>query len=87
MNSQSFPVAASNIEINEVADGYVVHQAERGRVHYLNNTAAVILELCNGKNAEAQMPGLLQTAFQLDRMPDADVRECLAMLRAEGLVL
>jgi hypothetical protein len=50
-------VKAPDLEINGAADGYIVYQPDRDRVHYLNQT---VLELCNGRNAEADLPELLR---------------------------
>jgi hypothetical protein len=80
------PKTTEGLEINAVADGYVVYQADRDRVHYLNQTAALILELCNGRNAAARFPELLQSAFDLPDAPAEEVEECLRTLRTEGLV-
>jgi hypothetical protein len=81
-----FPQLAPGLEVNQVADGYIVHQPDRGRVHYLNHTAAIVMELCNGRSAEAELPGLLQLAYGLSAPPAEDVAECLDNLRREGLV-
>jgi hypothetical protein len=80
------PVRAPDLELNEVADGYIIYQPDRDRVHYLNQTAAVLLELCNGKNAEADMPGLLRLAWDLPEPPVEEVAVCLEALRNEGLI-
>jgi hypothetical protein len=42
-DTRSNPVAAPDLEINAVSDGYVVYQPGRDRVHYLNQTAALLL--------------------------------------------
>lgn len=80
------PKLASGVEINKVADGYIVYQPARDRVHYLNHTATIVLELCNGKNSPAEIAGLLQTAYELPTSPEAEVSACLQQLLAEGLV-
>ncbi|MBV8118803.1 MAG: PqqD family protein [Alphaproteobacteria bacterium] len=80
------PVMAPDLEINEVADGYIVYQADRDRVHYLNQTAALVFELCNGRNAEADMPELLRLAWDLSEAPFEEVADCLKALRKEGLI-
>lgn len=82
-----FPKTAEGLEINAVADGYVIYHSEQDRVHYLNPTAALVLELCNGRNAESVLPELLQSAFGLSAPPTAEVETCLKTLRTEGLVL
>jgi hypothetical protein len=80
------PTRVSDIEINEVADGYIVYQRAADRVHYLNHTAAILLELCNGKSALSELPQLLREAFDLSSPPAAEVRECLDQLLREGLI-
>lgn len=80
------PVKAPDLKINEVADGYIVYQPDRDRVHYLNQTAALVLELCNGRNAEADLPDLLQLAWDLPAPPVEEVAECLKLLSIEGLI-
>jgi hypothetical protein len=81
------PVRAPDLEINEVADGYIVYQPDRDRVHYLNQTAALVLELCNGRNAEADLPELLRLAWDLPVPPVEEVAECLETMRKEGLII
>ena len=80
------PMMAPDLEFNEVADGYIVYQPDRDRVHYLNQTAAVVLELCNGQNAEAEIPELLRLAWDLPEPPVEEVADCLEGLRKEGLI-
>ena len=80
------PKLVSGIEINKVADGYIVYQPSRDRVHYLNHTATIVLELCNGENSPAEIAGLLQSAYDLPQAPEAEVAACLKQLTSEGLV-
>jgi len=80
------PETASGLETSEVADGYIVYQPAADRVHYLNHTAAILLELCNGKNRVADMPELMRLAFDLSSPPIEEVRECLDQLIREGLI-
>jgi hypothetical protein len=80
------PRRSDGIDVNEVADGYVVYDPERDRVHYLNHTAALVLEFCTGENEPDEIVRMVQAAYDLPDAPDTEVRECLAQLRAEGLV-
>ncbi len=80
------PKVAPGLEINKVADGYIVYQPSRDRVHYLNHTATIVLELCDGKNSAAEIAGLLRSAYNMPNAPDAEVAACLQQLAGEGLV-
>ena len=76
-----------DIEINEVADGFIVYHPSRDRVHYLNQTAAIVLEFCTGENDVGQIVHLLQAAYDLPEPPEIEIGECLAQLSEEGLVI
>ena len=80
------PVMAPELEINTVADGYIVYQPDRNKVHHLNPTAVLLLELCNGRNSEADLPRLVQMAYDLAEPPVKEVAACLETLRKEGLI-
>jgi hypothetical protein len=84
--SEQCPKQVEGLEIHEVADGYVVYQHDRDRVHYLNKTAALILELCNERNSKQQIGELLQQAFDLPELPEEDFRKTMDSLVNEGLV-
>jgi hypothetical protein len=86
MTENHNPVMTSGLEINTVADGYIVYQPDRDKVHYLNQTAALVFELCNGRNPEADLPRLVQLAYDLPEPPVEEVRECLQTLVKEGLI-
>jgi len=80
------PDKAAGLEINPVTDGYIIYQADRDRVHYLNQTAALVFELCNGRNALDDLVGLVRQAWQLASPPVEEVTECLDALRQAGLI-
>jgi hypothetical protein len=86
MDWSHVPKQVDGIEVNPVADGYVLYQADRDRVHYLNPTAVLVLEMCNGRVRAEEIPGLLKDAYDLAEPPTAEVAECLAKLLDEGLV-
>ena len=80
------PTVVAGLEISLVADGSVVYDPERDRVHYLNQTAAVVFELCSGENEPGDMARVLQLAYGLEEPPEAEVRACLEQLSREGLI-
>jgi hypothetical protein len=80
------PRRAAGVELSEVTDGFLVYQPERDRVHYLNATAALLLEICDGSLAASDLPPFLAAAFSLAEPPRDEVASCLATLLAEGLL-
>jgi hypothetical protein len=84
--SSERPRQVDELEVNFVGDGYVVYDRGQRRMHSLNNTAALVFELCTGENDERDIARLLQRAYDLEAAPDAEVRECLASLAKEQLI-
>jgi PqqD family protein of HPr-rel-A system len=80
------PARTMEIEVDEVAGGCVVYHPARDRVHYLNHTAALVLELCTGEASPAEIARMLQVAYELPAAPEDEISECLEQLREEGLV-
>ncbi|QEN85623.1 PqqD family protein [Labrys sp. KNU-23] len=75
-----------DVESNELPDGYVVHDRARDKVHFLNLTAAILFELCNGRNTVTAMEEFLQKHFDLPHAPTTEVESCLADLQSQGLI-
>ena len=82
-----FPVLAKNIDINPVEDGYVIYQHEKGKVHYLNHTAVLILELCTGNNSVETIIQLILETFDLAETAKQGVKDCLTSLEKEGIIV
>jgi PqqD family protein of HPr-rel-A system len=80
------PVRSEAIEINPVDDGYVVYDPDSDRVHFLNHTAAVVLELCTGTNSLADIAAGVRGAYGLADSLETQVSECVGKLRAERMV-
>lgn len=80
------PRAKAGLEIVPAEDGYVVYDSTRDRIHHLNHTAALVLELCTGANSAEDIGRALQAAYELEAPPEAEARDCLAGLRGEGLI-
>jgi hypothetical protein len=78
---------APGIEIREAPDGLVVYDASRDRLHYLNPTAALLLESCDGTLPAVELPAMLAAAFDLAAPPIAEVESCLATLLDQGLLV
>jgi Coenzyme PQQ synthesis protein D (PqqD) len=80
------PRRLNGVKLEPVADGFIVHLPEKEQVHYLNNTAAIILELCDGQLSAGQIAAALQELYDLPEPPVAEVGECLETLRKQVLV-
>lgn len=83
---QANPTSVDGVEVIPTADGYVIYDESRDRIHYLNHTAALVLEFCTGENTAEEIVALLQKAYDLPDPPEEETRECLEQLRAEGLL-
>jgi Coenzyme PQQ synthesis protein D (PqqD) len=75
-----------DFEVSQVDDGYVVYHEARDRVHYLNHTAALVLEHCTGENETADIVRIMQRTYDLTEPPEEEIGECIEQLRQEGLV-
>ncbi|HTP49041.1 MAG TPA: PqqD family protein [Casimicrobiaceae bacterium] len=78
---------APGIELREVTDGFVAYDPRRDRLHFLNSTAAMLLESCDGKLRAGELAQLLASAFELQQPPLDEVANCLDRLVAEGLLI
>ena len=57
------------LEVTGVPDGYVLYDEGRERVHYLNPTAALVYELCDGSRSVADIRSFMRDAYDLDEAP------------------
>jgi hypothetical protein len=80
------PRRAEGVTLQEIADGFMAHDPAHGRVHYLNPTAAIVLELCDGATSAAAIAAELGALYALPAPPLEQVAECLVALRQEQLV-
>ena len=78
---------ANHLDVHEVPDGYIVYQTDRDRVHYLNKTAAIDFELCDGKLEQEEIVARVAMAFDLGPSAHDEIRSGLNKLLKEGLVL
>ncbi len=77
----------ATLQINRLEDGCVIYQPEQDRVHFLNQTAAIVLELCDGHH-----DGLAIAAQVAEHLgPHATARkvscDILQRFLAEGLIM
>ena len=80
------PTKAAGLEIHPEADGYVVYQAARDKVHFLNHTAVFVLELCDGVHSAAEIKGIFRGMFPSSEDPERDVDGILGRFVEEELI-
>lgn len=83
----SRPRQKDGLDISPADDGYIIYEPEQDRVHYLNATAVLILELCDGTNSAADMAELLREAYGLPAAPTGEVLSALAAMQQEELLV
>ena len=85
--SRSRPMRANALEVHHVESGAVIYQARPERVHHLNNTAAVVFELCDGQHTVGEIAAQFATVFNLDHAPTDLVERCVAELRSKDILV
>jgi Coenzyme PQQ synthesis protein D (PqqD) len=80
------PQRAVAVEVTELAEGLLVRPAGSPAAHRLNNTASIILELCDGHRTVTQIARALAEAFGLDAVPLAEVTACVIGLRSTAIL-
>ena len=81
-----YPKQIREVEINPTKDGFIIHDNELDRVHYLNHTGALVLGLCTGANSTERIIELVQNQFDLETPPNKDVAEILSNFVDEALI-
>jgi len=79
-------IKSQNLEINQAPDGYVIYQSDPDRVHFLNTTAAVVLELCDGAHSLEEILDIIRDAYDLSAAPLDEFNDSVSNLLTEGLI-
>jgi hypothetical protein len=86
INGEGHPKRKPGLEAHLVDDQVVIYEVGTDRVHYLNATAALILEFCDGTRSIEDIVSLVGEAYALADAPVEQVHAGLASLLAEGLI-
>ena len=84
--TSGYPRQVAGLEIHEQPDGCVVYQQAREKVHFLNHTAVVILELCNGRHSREEIRDIYSATFDQAPAPEQEVAAIIEQFLAEELV-
>jgi hypothetical protein len=80
------PRQTPDLDITETDDGYIIYEPETDKVHHLNPSAVLILELCDGSSTALEIAEAVREVFQLPSTPIGSVTDGILALAAEGLV-
>jgi hypothetical protein len=83
---QKLMVRANGLDVHEVPDGYIIYQGARDNVCYLNKTAAIVFEFCDGNIDTDEIVARVSKIFALDNSRHAEIRDCISSLVKEGLI-
>lgn len=84
--TSSHPEMVERLEMSEADDGMVVYDEAIDRVHHLNTSAAVILQLCDGTRDAREIAEFLAEGYGLDAPPVEQTAATLEKLAREGLI-
>jgi len=80
------PQTIEGLEITESDEGYAIYDPTNEKVHFLNGTGIIILELCNGQNTVENIIELISKTFNLSLMPREEIIAYIENLDKEGLL-
>lgn len=76
----------NSLSINETKDGYVIYDKKKDKVHFLNNTAVFVLELCTGEFSTEQIAELMQKSYSLKKDPIKGVTNIIEEFKNQRLL-
>jgi hypothetical protein len=74
------------LEVHEVPDGYIVYQSHQDKVLYLNKTAALVFEFCDGNLNDLDIIGRIARIYDLSAAGQDEIKGCIESLLREGLL-
>ena len=80
------PLAKKGLELVESPDGLIVYDSTTDRVHHLNQTAAVILAMCDGTQTVHDIARAVGRLFESGDVSPEVTKECLEHLTKEHLI-
>lgn len=78
---------APDLDVHEVPDGYIVYHGANDTVSYLNKTAAIVFEFCDGKLSADDIMERAAKIFESGTATREEIKACIDSLLKEGLVL
>lgn len=86
MNPQHVPQLNSNFKLEEFDNERILYHPAQPQAIYLNETATLVLRLCDSTRSIEEIVGLLREVFPESESIDADVKATLGELSGYGAV-
>ncbi len=81
------PKLKQNMYVRDIKDEIAVYDEHTGHVHFLNQTAAFILELCNGTNTKNDIVAKMEEKYEVaNEVAEKDVEDVLKNLRENNML-
>lgn len=86
MNSEAIPRANTDFSLEEIDDELLLYHPAKTRAVYLNETAALVWQLCDSKRSVAEIVSLLEENYPESNTIRSDVEQTLQQLADNGAV-
>lgn len=86
MNSEAIPRANTEFSLEEIDDELLLYHPAKTKAVYLNETAALVWQLCDNKRSVAEIVSLLKENYPESETIQSDVEQTLQQLADNGAV-
>ncbi len=86
MNTDAIPRANTEFSLEEIDDELLLYHPAKTKAVYLNETAALVWQLCNNERSVAEIVSLLEENYPESDSIRSDVEQTLQQLADNGAV-
>lgn len=86
MNPEAIPCANTEFSLEEIDDELLLYHPAKTKAVYLNETAALVWQLCDSKRSVAEIVSLLKENYPDSDTIQGDVEQTLQQLADNGAV-
>jgi len=80
------PKKTDGLEITDTEAGFAVFDPKNGKVHFLNNTGVIILEICDGNHSIDEVVGMIESSYSVTDVTKEEIRNYIENLYHENLL-
>jgi coenzyme PQQ biosynthesis protein PqqD len=86
MNQESIPLPNADFNLEEIDNELLLYHPARTRAVYLNQTAALVWQLCDSERSVAEIVSLLEEHYPESETVKDDVESTLKQLADNGAI-